>query len=193
MNEKAIIEKLSGLIESNRLQHSIRVKECAEQLAAFYQEDVGKAALAGLLHDCAKGFDDKELVENSIEYGIRLDTISLYQKGLIHGPLGAEIARHEFGVKDRKILSAIKYHTYGREKMTKLEKIIFLADLIEPGRSYKGVEELRDLAWKDLNRAMLRALDNNLIGIIAKGGLIHGNTLETRNYIIRELGLGKIN
>ena len=117
------------------------------------------------------------------EYDIKLDPVSLSQKELIHAPVGAKIAKHIFKIKDKDILTAIEYHTYGKKNMTKLEKIIYLADLIELGRDYPGVEELRALAEKDLDRAVLKALDNSIIHVIAKGGLIHPNTIEARLFI----------
>ena len=187
MEEKEIVIKLGHLLDEERIEHSIGVKECAAELAKIYNEDVSKAAIAGLLHDCAKGFDDHQLIQKSKEYNVKLDPISVLQKELIHGPLGAKIAKHLFNIKDKDILSAIEYHTYGRKDMTVLEKIIFLADLIEPGRDYPGVEKLRALAEKDLDRAVLKALDNNIIYIVTKGQLIHPNTIEARNYIIKEL------
>ena len=184
MDEKVILEKLAKRIEPKRLQHSIGVKECAKELALLYNADGDRAALAGLLHDCAKGFNEVGLIQKSKEYGIELDQVSIYQKGLIHGPLGAKIACHEFGISDPDILSAIEYHTYGKRDMTVLEKIIYLADLIEPGRCFSGVEELRSLAYKDLDSAVLKALDNTIVLVISRGGLVHPNTLEARNSMI---------
>ncbi len=191
MEEREILIKLGQLLDADRIKHSIGVKESAMKLASIYNEDVSKAAIAGLLHDCAKGFDDDLLIQKVKEYDIKLDPISLSQKELIHGPLGAKIANHVFKIKDMDILSAIEYHTYGKKNMTRLEKIIYLADLIEPGREYPGVKELRALAENDLDRAVLKALDNSVIHVIAKGGLIHPNTIEARNYIINELNIKK--
>ena len=82
------------------------------------------------------------------------------------------------------ILSAIEYHTYGKRDMKLLEMIVYLADLIEPGRTFEGVDELRALALEDLQGALLKALDNTIKLVIARGGLIHPNTLEARNSII---------
>lgn len=191
MEEKEILKKLGQLLNADRIKHSIGVKECAIRLAGIYNEDVYKAAMAGLLHDCAKDFDGDQLIQKAKEYNIKLDSVSLSQKELIHGPVGAKIATELFKITDRDILSAIEYHTYGKKNMTKLEKIIYLADLIEEGRDYPGVEELRALAEKDLDRAVLKALDNSIIHVIAKGGLIHPNTIEARNYIINKLNIKK--
>ena len=191
VEEKEILKKLGQLLGADRIKHSIGVKECAVKLASIYNEDIGKAAIAGLLHDCAKDFDDDQLIQKAKEYDIKLDPVSLSQKELIHAPVGAKIAKHIFKIKDKDILTAIEYHTYGKKNMTKLEKIIYLADLIELGRDYPGVEELRALAENDLDRAVLKALDNSVIHVIAKGGLIHPNTIEARNYIINELNIKK--
>jgi predicted HD superfamily hydrolase involved in NAD metabolism len=184
VDEKVIIEKLAGLISPERLKHSIRVKEQARELAFFYNEDVDKATLAGLLHDCAKGYRGHELIQKSKEYGVEVDGISIYKKGLIHGPLGAKVAYHLFKVKDPYILSAIKYHTYGRKDMTMLEKIIYLADLIEPDRNFRDVEKLRVLAFKDIDEALLKAMDDTIALMISRDDLIHPNTLEARNSLI---------
>ncbi|MGI5850887.1 MAG: HD domain-containing protein [Clostridiales bacterium] len=184
MNERQIINRLAEMLEYERLQHSIRVMESARSLARLHHTDEDKAAIAGLLHDCAKGFSGSELIERSKEYGIELDQISLCQRGLIHGPLGARVANDIFGIEDMDILSAIEYHTYGKKDMGFLEMIVYLADLIEPARTFEGVDELRDLASEDLQGAMLKALDNTIKRVIARGGLIHPNTLEARNSII---------
>lgn len=184
MDENLILEKLTKMIEAKRFQHSIGVKECAEELALLYDIDANRAALAGLLHDCGKGLNKADLIQKCKKYGIEPDPISFYQKELMHGPLGAKIAENEFGIRDSEILSAIEYHTYGKRNMTVLEKIIYLADLIEPSRSFQGVDELRTLAHKDLDKAVLKALDNSMVLVISKGRLIHPNTLEARNYMI---------
>ncbi|HZJ56733.1 MAG TPA: bis(5'-nucleosyl)-tetraphosphatase (symmetrical) YqeK [Clostridia bacterium] len=184
MDKKQIIDRLSEMLEPKRLQHSIRVMECAERLARLHGVDEDKAVIAGLLHDCAKGFSGEALIERSKEYGIELDEISLYQRGLIHGPLGAGVASRVFGIEDLDILSAIEHHTYGKKDMDELEMVIYLADLVEPGRTFEGVDELRALASEDLEGAMLKALDDIIALVMAKGGLIHPNTLEARNSII---------
>ncbi len=184
MDERQIINKLTEMLEPKRLRHSIRVMECAKRLARLHNADEDKAAIAGLLHDCAKGFSGSELILRSKEYEIELDEISLCQRGLIHGPLGARVANDIFGIDDLDILSAIEYHTYGKRDMKLLEMIVYLADLIEPGRTFEGVDELRALALEDLQGALLKALDDTIKLVIARGGLIHPNTLEARNSII---------
>lgn len=184
MEEKLIIKNLGRLLNDKRLQHSIRVGKCAVELAKHYNVDSQKALLAGLLHDCAKGLQDEELLLGCKKYGIELDYVMSYEKGLIHGPLGARMANDIFGIYDPEILSAIKYHTFGHKEMTPLEKIIYLADLIEEKRSYNGVEELRTLVWKDLDKGMLKALEESIISIMRRGRLVHPNTLEARNYMI---------
>ncbi|NLJ41848.1 MAG: HD domain-containing protein [Clostridiales bacterium] len=184
MEEKDIIKKLSKMIEPERLLHSIGVSKSAKELAPVYGIDADKAVIAGLLHDCAKDFNHDELIEKCKEYGIEPDWISIRQRGLIHGPLGARIAKQVFSVEDPDILSAIEFHTFGKKDMSILEKVIYLSDLIEEGREFDGVEKLRSLARTDLDAAMIKALDSAIIKTITKGGLIHPNTLEARNYLI---------
>lgn len=184
MDERHIIYKLTKLINPKRLEHSLGVKETAEKLAHIHGVDKCKASIAGLLHDCAKNFSPLELIEKSREYGIRLDEVSLNQTGLIHGPLGAKVAEDIFEIKDPDILSAIEYHIYGREDMTKLEKLIYLADLTEPGRTFKGVEELRLLSEKNIDEAMIKALGDSTILLISGGKLVHPNALKALNSLL---------
>ena len=102
----------------------------------------------------------------------------------MHAPLGAEIASKEYGVDDVEILDSIRFHTTGRENMGILEKVIFLADYIEPGRNFPGVEEIREQAFEDIDSAMTMALDKSLKFVISKGALIHPLTVKARNYMI---------
>ncbi|MPN04623.1 hypothetical protein SDC9_151868 [bioreactor metagenome] len=91
------------------------------------------------------------------------------------------------GVKDKEIFNAIAYHTTGRRNMTMLEKMIYLADYIEPLRKYPGVSEIRELTYNDINKAVLRSFDNTIKYVIDRGQMIHPNTIEGRNYLIKIL------
>lgn len=179
-----IREKLLTSIGERRYNHSIGVMETAVNLASIYNYDVDKARLAGLLHDCAKFKDPLNLLKRVNDFGIILDDIMYANNELIHGPLGAKIAEFEYGVKDSEILNAIKYHTTGRENMTLLEKIIYIADYIEPGRDFFGIESIRNLAKKDLDKSVRISMDNTLKYLIEKHKLIHPDTLKSRNYLL---------
>ncbi|MGI6777564.1 MAG: bis(5'-nucleosyl)-tetraphosphatase (symmetrical) YqeK [Acetivibrionales bacterium] len=120
-----------------------------------------------------------------------MDDVSLLHPVLLHGPVGSGLAQRDYGISNRKVLDAISFHTTGRINMTMLEKIIFIADYIEPGRDFEGIEKIRTTAFNDIDAAMLIALDNSIRYIIYKGKLIHTNTIEARNFIIKQSYLQK--
>lgn len=179
-----IKEKLIQDIGEKRYKHSLRAAELAEKLAEKYDEDKEKAYLAGLIHDCAK-YNEKAYIDK-LNIDISSYKISSIKDPVLHSFLGAEVAEKVYNISDKYILEAIKYHTTGKKSMTKLEKIIFIADAIEPGRNFKGLDKIRKLADKDLDQAMLSLLDSNIIFLISKEALIHPLSFEARNYLIEE-------
>ncbi len=180
----SIKERLIKSIGEKRYVHSIGVMETAVELAKAYGGDEEKARIAGLLHDCAKYRDHLYLLKRVSDFDIILDDMMLQNKELIHGPLGAKVAEIEYNVKDKEILNAIYYHTVGKEDMTQLEKIIYIADFIEPGRNFPGVDFYREYAFKDLDGALRLSMDNTIKHLVDKGKLIHLNTIKARNYLI---------
>ena len=178
------IDELVKKIGEKRAYHSIGVMNTAINLAKAHDYDIEKARIAGLLHDCAKYRDRSYLLKRANDFGIILDNIMLENTELIHGPLGAKVAKYEFGVSDEEILDAICYHTTGRENMTTLDKIIYIADYIEPNRDFPGVEEARKLAYIDLNKCLKFAMENTIIFLLKQGNLIHIDTIEARNYLV---------
>jgi predicted HD superfamily hydrolase involved in NAD metabolism len=175
--------KLGKILSPSRLQHSLNVKEQAEILAVRLGADVHKAAVAGLLHDCARDLGYGELLNKAKKFGIILDNVTKKSPEIIHAVIGPEIAKREFGVRDSDVLSSIRYHTTGRENMSLLEKIIFIADLVEPSRSFPGVQRIRDLLEEGIDRAILCALDCTIIYLLENRQLIHEDTLKARNYL----------
>ena len=141
-----------------------------------------KVKTAAILHDCAKYNEDKYMML----YGENIDSYQLQFKAVLHSFLGAEVAKKEYNINDNDVLDAIKYHTTGRENMTQLDKIIYLADAIEEKRNYPGVDHIRKLAKNDLDEAILYSLDHNITYIIEKNDLIHPLTIDARNYLIKE-------
>lgn len=129
---------LKKQLKPKRFKHTLGVIDCAVDMAERNGADVKKAELAALLHDCAKNYSRDELLSVAGRCRIPLDDITLKEPQLLHGPVGAVVAREEYGVTDSEILDAIAYHTTGREDMTLLDKIIYLADFIEPSRDYPG-------------------------------------------------------
>lgn len=189
MIEEWMYEKLKKDIGEDRFIHSLGVMETSIELARIYNVDKEKAALAGLLHDCAKFSDKRIVLKMASDFGIILDNVMKYNDKLIHGPLGAEIARKFYYVTDDQVLNAIKYHTTGKENMNLLERIVFIADYIEPNRKFEGVEKIRELAFQDLNNSIINAIDNTIKYVIDGGNLLHLDTVKARNYLKIEKNL----
>lgn len=183
----SIMEYLKSSISLKRYNHSVNVSATAVKLAEFYGCDSEKAGITGMVHDCARELDWPLLMDCLAKEDIFVDDLTLGIKELLHGPAAVHICRRVFGIEDEEILSAVRYHTTGRENMSLLEKIIYLSDFIEPSRSYEGVEEMRGLAFKNLDRALLLAFNLSIEYIISKNGLLHVNTILSRNCILKEL------
>jgi predicted HD superfamily hydrolase involved in NAD metabolism len=182
-----IIEQLEGWIDKKRLKHSIGVSRTAAKLAAIYGADVEKAELAGLLHDCAKCLSYEEMQKLCMKFNLSLDPLTMEDRALMHGPLGSVIAREYFGIEDKIILEAIFYHTIGKKGMNLFEKILYLADYIEPGRRFAGIDEIRRLAFTDLNRGLLKGLELTIRRVLDSGKKLHIGTVETRNELLAEI------
>ena len=178
-------EKLQSALSVKRYIHTMGVSEEAVRLAEIFgtQAEQQKAKVAGLLHDCAKDYP-KELRERFCkEYKVKLDDIMKQQTDLIHPFLGAEVAKREYKVKDEEVLNAIRYHTTGRANMSTLEKIVFIADYIEPNREkFDGLEEARRLAYLDLDMAMKFILEETIAYVKERGRLLHPLSLEALEY-----------
>lgn len=184
VTEKQIFEMLQKELKPSRYEHSVGVMESSVQLAKLYGCDVEKARIAGLLHDCAKCLSDKEILKKAKQYNLEFDFITSRQLELAHGPLGAVIAEKEYGITDHDILKAIQYHTTGKPDMSLIEKIIYLADYIEPNRNYPGVEALRSKALQNLDDAIFQAMNNTIQYVVSLNGLLHPLTIEARNDLI---------
>lgn len=184
MDIESMREKLKKILNPARYDHSIGVQYTAENLAKIHGADIQKASIAGLLHDCAKHIPADKAIKMCNDLSISLSEADMYSTALLHAPLGAELIKSEFGVYDEEISSAIKYHTVGRKNMTTLEKIIYLADMIEPSRSFSGVEDMRTLAEHDLDKAMFSALKSSLTRNIKRETPVHPNTLYAWNELL---------
>lgn len=136
------LEKMLEAFNPKLYGHCVRTMEEAEKLAVHYGADVQKAKIAGLLHDCGKKLKEHD--------------------NLTHSKTGAEVAKEVFNIQDEEILNAIRYHTTGRENMSMLEKIIFIADKIELGRQYEGVDKLRKKAYLNIDEAIAISLESTV-------------------------------
>ncbi|MGB8453860.1 MAG: bis(5'-nucleosyl)-tetraphosphatase (symmetrical) YqeK [Anaerocolumna sp.] len=183
-------KKLSKIMTKKRLYHSLGVQGISLALAIQYGYDIDKANLAGLLHDCAKDMKNEELINECRKYNLPVTDVENRNGFLLHGKLGAYYTEHIYGVKDPEILSAINWHTTGKPDMTLLEKIIFVADYIEPSRSSKRIPELnaiRRLAFTDLEKAVLEILNNTLLYLEKEGQEIDKLTVDAYDYYKRIL------
>lgn len=158
-----IQEKLEKVLKKKRYQHTLGVRFTAQAMAMRFGEDLTKAGYAGVLHDCAKYFSNEDMLLQCQKREIFCSEVEKKQPSLLHAKLGACFARELYGITDEEILSAIRWHTTGKPGMTVFEKIIFIADYIEPGRKpLPRIDEIRQASFEDLDKAMYLILDNTL-------------------------------
>ena len=170
---------LKKSLSEYRLRHTLSVAETAVWLARQFGVDPVQAHMAGMLHDCAKGMDAPTLLQLIRSGGISADELELSMPALLHAPAGAALARSQYHVSDQGVLSAIRWHTTGRRNMTQLEKVVYLADMIEPGRAmYPGLEELRQCARENLDEAVHMAAAQSASYVAARGKKLHPRTME---------------
>lgn len=169
-------------LKAKRIAHVLGTEETAVKLAEKYGADVDKARVAALLHDCTKRLTMEEQLALCEKYGIALDELEQRTLKLLHAKTGAALAREVFGADD-EICNAILWHTTGKPDMTRLEKVIYLADFIEPNRSFPGVEALRRTVWQDLDQGLLMGLSMTIEEMEEMGNPVHHNTIEARDYL----------
>ena len=171
-------------LKHRRIPHVLGTEQEAVRLAERYGADVEKARVAALLHDCTKKLNMEEQQELCQRYGIQLDELEQRALKLLHAKTGAAIARDIFGVDD-EIYRAIWWHTTGHADMTLLEKIIYLADYIEPTRDFPGVDELRQACYRNLDEGLLMGLEMTIEEMTNMGNPVHHATVEARDALKR--------
>ncbi len=182
-----IRKKLEKRLKSERYEHTLGVMYTASSLAMCHGADIGKSLLAGLLHDCGKYCSCKEQTALCKEYAIRLTESEKKIPALIHARLGAYLAEHEYRITDPEVLDAITYHTTGRPDMTLLEKIIYIADYIEPGRQdIPGLELVRMTAFTDLDEAVALSAGSTISYLEKVGREIDPMTVKTYEFYRRQ-------
>ena len=180
---KKLRKKVRRAQNAKRFEHTLGVEYTAAALAMRYDANVQDALLAGLLHDCAKCFSDEKLLQICKENHLTVTETEMKLPFLLHGKVGGFLAEKKYGICNRDVINAIIYHTTGREEMSLLEKIIFVADYIEPGRCHAPrLDELRRLSFKDLDRAVLEILEGTLEHLRSHGYIIDSRTEQTWNY-----------
>lgn len=168
--------KLKKALDHQRFEHTLGVEKTAREMARIFSVDEEQAALAGLLHDCAKCMPLEKMLKAAKNETV--DAVMRESKALMHAVAGRCVARDVYNVEDEAVLDAIRWHTTGRADMTALDKIIYLADMIEPNRKpYPGLEPLRALCMKDLDEAMHTALQMSLRHVEEQGKTLHPDTM----------------
>ena len=173
-------------LKPKRMAHVLGTEQEAVRLARRYGVDEQQARVAALLHDCTKKLLLEEQLALCEKYGVALDELQRSALKLQHALTGAEIARDVFGVSDA-VYEAIRWHTTGKAGMTALEKVIYLADYIEPTRDFPGVEELRKAVYEDLDRGLLLGLEMTVEEMAAWGNPVHQYTIQARDYLAQQI------
>ena len=171
-----------SMMRAKRIPHVMGVEEEAAKLAQRWGADPELARRAGILHDCTKYYELPEQLDICEEYGVRLDALEQKAVKLLHSKTGACIARGVFGQPDA-VYDAIFWHTTGKADMTTLEKVLYIADYMEPNRDFDGVERLRHLAYTDLDKAMLLGVEMTIQEMQQRQVPIHTNTLQARDWL----------
>ena len=171
-----------SFLKHARIPHVLGTEQEAVRLALRYGADVDRARTAALLHDCTKRLEMDEQLALCAQYGIELDELEQKALKLLHAKTGAAVARDRFGVDD-EIYSAIFWHTTGHADMTLLEKVIYLADYIEPTRSFPGVGALRAACYEDLDKGLLIGLEMTVEEMKERGNPVHSATLAAIEYL----------
>lgn len=190
MNEVSIAEinaYLQAHLSEKRLRHVEGVRRTAIALCRQYGEDEKRAELAALFHDMYRELDGEEL--KATVRALALPKRYGQSRNLAHSKIAAAKMRADWGVDDADMLQAVSYHTTGRPGMSRLEKILYLADAIEPGRDYPGVATLRELAFQDLDRACLLSLTNTIAFVQRQGSEVDDDSVRAKAYfekIIKE-------
>ena len=160
---RTIQNKLYKKLDASRYQHTLGVMYTCAALAMAHGQDIHRAQLAGLLHDCAKCIPNKKKLKLCKKHKIPVTSLEKKNPYLLHAKLGAYFARKKYGVKDEEVLNAIRCHTTGKQKMTALEQIVYIADYIEPMRNAAPhLDEIRRLAFQDLEQCTYRILSDTL-------------------------------
>ncbi|OMC69310.1 hypothetical protein BK126_14890 [Paenibacillus sp. FSL H7-0326] len=186
MSRDDLIKAVSEQMPPQRWKHTQGVMETAVILAERFGADPRKADLAAILHDVAKYWPVNEMEKVIRENGLNQDLL-LHDKQLWHSEVGAFVAERDYGVTDSEVLNAIKWHTSGRVNMSLLDKVVCLADYIEPGRDFPGVNNIRELAEHSLEEALLAGFDGTISHLITLKKVIYPLTLFTRNDLIAQL------
>ncbi len=186
ISEEEILNWMKDHLSEERYRHCLGTAKCAKDLAIKYGQDPEKAYIAGLLHDCAKCFKTEELLD-IINKNLNVDPNEMMNYKTLHAPVSAYCARKDFGICDEEILSAIRWHTLGKINMTTFEKIIFLADKIEPEtRDSEYIEKIQEILKEDygLDKALLKCYKETIKSLVKRNLKICPLTIDIYNNLL---------
>jgi predicted HD superfamily hydrolase involved in NAD metabolism len=183
MEREEALKIVKEQLTDHRYQHTLGVVETAITLAKKYGADEKKAETAAIFHDYAKFRPKDEMRQIILNQNFPQDLLH-YHAELWHAPAGAYLVEREAGIKNKEVLDAIRYHTSGRPGMTLLEKVIYLADYIEPGRHFPGVDEVRALAKENLDKALIQAVKNTILFLMKKNQPVYPDSFKTYNDLV---------
>ena len=172
---------LKANLEEKRYIHISGVADTAKKLAKLNGVSEEKAEIAGLAHDVAKNLSKVKMKEIINEHNIVLSEVEENNANLWHSIIGPIEAKDKLGIEDEEILDAIRWHTTGKEHMSILMKIIYIADMIEPSRNFEGVEDIRKVTFEDLDMGVYYGLTRSIEFLLTKNLLIDENTMRARN------------
>lgn len=182
-NMKQLRKAMKKAQDSKRYEHTLGVAYTAAALAMRYNVSIKDAQTAGMLHDCAKCLSDEKRLSVCEKQHIPVTEVERRNPFLLHAKVGAYLAEKKYGVRDSDILNAIQYHTTGRKNMSLLEKIVFISDYIEPGRKQApNLQEIRQLAFIDIDKAMIRILEDTVAYLKEGNREVDPATEDTLNY-----------
>jgi predicted HD superfamily hydrolase involved in NAD metabolism len=185
-NRNALLAQVRAQMHEKRYQHTLGVAESARRLAERYGADPDKAELAGLVHDYCKCWPVERMRQILIRHDYPKELLQ-GEKELWHAFAGAIVIQTELGITDAEVLQAVRYHTTGRAGMSLLEKVVCVADYIEPNRNFPGVEQIRTLALQNLEEALATALGGTIRFLIEQRKTVYPLTLEAYNDLVSGL------
>lgn len=190
MEISTIIDRLKDQLSKKRFSHTLRVRDTAVELAQTYGVSIERVEIAALLHDYAKERPVRELRHLILTHPLPKDLLN-YSEELWHGPAGAILIENELGIKDQQILDAVCYHTTGRPFMSLIERIIFVADYIEPCRNFQGLEEIRKVAYENITQATMLVLKQTIRYLLDQKQLIYPATFYAYNDFVQQMNKEK--
>lgn len=189
------IEQMNLYLKENLLEkryiHVKGVVEMAKKLAELNNVSEEKAEIAALAHDVAKNLSKDKMKEIIIENNINISPLEESNSNLWHSIIAPIVAKDKLGIEDEEILDSIRWHTTGKENMSVLAKIIYIADMIEPNRNFNGVEEIRKITYDNLDAGVYNGLTHSIQFLLTKNLLIDENTIKARNYFLLDSEFNK--